>query len=162
MERLLTTIKDMALRSILISSAESLENRLKDGTMTIGQASRFEAVFGLRVDVSMTPQIMEDKPINYSYTYSMDQLKFREWVVGMEKDGLCEGPLAFTAKGIQIMIVGGAAKWDKTAFSIDNEDHEKLFLPLLTEDVTFYMHRDLFAGKEWEILLVTNEGVEAF
>ena len=158
MENLLSTVKDIALRAILISSAESLENRLKERVIAIGQEIKFESVFGLRVD-AITEKFAEDKPVSYTYIYSMDQLKFKAWVTEMDKQGLCEGPLAFSAKGIQFMIVGGAAKWDKTAFSIDNEDHEKLFLQLLVEDVSFHVHRDLFAGKEWEILLADNSMV---
>lgn len=152
----MSTIKDMSLRATLISSAVSLENRLKDGTIVIGQEIKFETPFGLRVDVAIV-QVKEDKPLIYTYTYSLDNLKFRDWVLEKEKEHLCEGPLAFTCKGIQFMIAGGAAKWDKTAFSIDDEDQEKLFLQLIDEDVVFHAHRDLFAGQEWEILLVTPE-----
>jgi len=122
----------------------------------IGQDIKFETAFGLRVDVTIECH-KEDKPLIYTYTYSLDNLMFKDWVLAKEKEHLCEGPLAFVSKGIQFMIVGGAAKWDKTAFSIDGEDSEKIFLQLLNKDAIFRVHRDLFAGQEWEILLVTEE-----
>lgn len=153
---LMSVINDVSMRATLISSVELLESRLKDGTISIGQVIKFETDFGFRVDVTID-QVKEDKPLIYIYTYSMDQLKFKEWVAEMEKHHLCEGPLAFVCKGIQFMIVGGAAKWDKTAFSIDGKDNEKMFFQLLSEDIVMYVHRDLFAGKEWEIILGTEE-----
>jgi len=122
----------------------------------IGQDISFEAPFGLRIDVTIE-KLQEDKPLIYIYTYSMNNLKFKEWLEAMAY--LTEGPLAFTAKGIQVMIVNGIEKWDKTAFSIDTDDvGEKMFLDLLNEEAVFHIHRDLFAGKEWEILL--NDGEE--
>lgn len=124
---------------------------MKSGKITIGEAINVELPFGLRLDVTIE-KIQEDKPLIYEYTYSMNNLKFREWLESMKY--LTEGPLAFTAKGIQVMIVNGLEKWDKTAFTIDTDEiGEKLCLDLLNEDVVFHVHRDLFAGKEWEILI---------
>lgn len=120
----------------------------------IGQNISFETPFGLRIDVTIE-KFQEDKPLIYIYTYSMNNLKFKEWLEAMVY--LTEGPLAFTAKGIQMMISGGAKKWDKTAFSIDDDDGEKIFLNLLNEEVILHIHRDLFKGKEWEILLNNGE-----
>lgn len=125
--------------------------------MEIGQAISFETIFGMRIDVVIN-QIQEDKPLLYVYTYSLDSIKFKAWLESKEIVPLCEGPLAFTSKGIQFMVVGGAAKWDKTAFSIDDADSEKIFLRLTQESAIFHVHRELFAGKEWEVLLATEEG----
>jgi hypothetical protein len=135
---------------------ESLENLLKEKTMVIGQAINFKTAFGMRVDVVIN-QIQEDKPLLFVYTYSLDVIKFKTWLESKEIAPLCEGPLAFTSKGIQFMIVGGAEKWDKTAFSIDDADGEKIFLQLTQESAVFHVHRDLFAGKEWEVLLAMDE-----
>jgi hypothetical protein len=125
-----------------------MEKALSEKTITISQKIKSELPFGLRVDVVIT-QIQEDKPYNYTYTYSLDTLKFKEWLE--QNKYLCEGPLAFTAKGIQVVIPAGVNKWDKASFSIDDEAGDKLFLNMLYEDVVIYVHRDLFAGKEWEI-----------
>jgi len=110
----------------------------------------------MRIDVVIN-QIQEDKPLLYVYTYSLDNIKFKDWLASKEIAPLCEGPFAFTSKGIQFMIVGGAEKWDKAAFSIDYEDCEKIFFHLAQESVVFHVHRELFAGKEWEVLLATEE-----
>ncbi len=118
--------------------------------MTMDQNIKSESPFGLRVDVNIE-QIQPDKPLIYKYTYSLDTLKFKEWLA--ENKYLCEGPLAFTAKGIQAVIPNGAAKWDKASFSIDDENGNQMYLNLLREEVVIHAHRDLFAGKEWEILI---------
>jgi len=115
----------------------------------IGQEIKSETIYGLRVDVTIK-EIKEDKPLIYTYTYILNTLKFKEWLENMAY--LCEGPLAFTARGIQVMIVGGAEKWEKSAFSISTEDGEKIFLPLKNQEIQFVVHRDLFAGQEWDVL----------
>jgi hypothetical protein len=127
---------------------------LKTGSLVTGQEIKNETVYGLRIDVTID-QIHPDKPIIYTYTYMLNTLKFREWLESMSY--LLEGPLAFTARGIQVMIVGGAKKWDKSAFSINDEDGEKIFLPLLSQEVQFVVHRDLFAGQEWEVTLKDSQ-----
>ena len=120
--------------------------------MQIGQEIRNETTYGLRVDVTIE-QIKEDKPLIYTYTYMLNTLKFKEWLESKEIVPLCEGPFAFTGRGIQFMIYGGAAKWDKTAFSIEDENGEKCFLKLAHEEIRFIVHRDLFAGEEWDVLV---------
>lgn len=120
--------------------------------MQIGQEIKNETVYGLRVDVTIE-QIKEDKPLIYTYTYMLNTLKFKEWLESKEIVPLCEGPFAFTGRGVQFMIYGGAAKWDKTAFSIEDENGEKCFLQLAKEEVRFIVHRDLFAGEEWDVLV---------
>lgn len=125
-----------------------MENALSEGTLTLSQNIKSEFPFGLRVDI-VIERVQADKPYMYKYIYSLDSLKFKEWLD--ENKYLCEGPLAFTAKGIQVVIPGGANKWDKASFSIDNDKGNQLFLNMLDEDVVIYVHRDLFAGKEWEI-----------
>jgi hypothetical protein len=125
-----------------------MEKALLEGTLTLTQNIKSELPFGLRVDVVIT-QTQPDKPYTYKYTYSLNTLKFKEWLE--ENKYLCEGPLAFTAKGIQVVIPAGADKWDKASFSIDDDRGDDQFLNMLDNDVVIYMHRDLFAGKEWEI-----------
>jgi hypothetical protein len=125
-----------------------MEKALSEGTLTLTQNIKSEFPFGLRVDIVIT-RVQEDKPYTYRYTYSLNTLKFKEWLE--ENKYLCEGPLAFTAKGIQVVIPGGANKWDKASFSIDDDDGDNQFLNMLDNDVVIYVHRDLFAGKEWEI-----------
>lgn len=115
----------------------------------IGQEIKNETIYGLRVDVTIK-EVKEDKPLIYTYTYMLNTLKFKEWLENMTY--LLEGPLAFTAKGIQVMVVGGAKKWDKSAFSISTEEGEKIFLPLKDQEVKFVVHRDLFSGQEWDVL----------
>jgi len=122
--------------------------------MQIGQAIKNETLYGLRVDVTIE-QIKEDKPLIYTYAYILNTLKFQEWLESMSY--LCEGPLAFTARGIQVMISGGAKKWDKSAFTIENADGDRIYLNLLHEEVKFVVHRDLFAGEEWEVLIEDSE-----
>jgi len=129
--------------------------------MAIGQAINFKTAFGMRVDVIIN-QVQDDKPLLFVYTYSLDSLVFKAWLESDEIAPLCEGPLAFTSKGIQFMVVGGAKKWDKTAFSIDDADGEKIFLQLIKESAVFHVHRDLFAGKEWEVLLAIDESSPPF
>lgn len=122
---------------------------MKSGSLMIGQEIKNETIYGLRVDVTIK-EVKEDKPLIYTYTYMLNTLKFKEWLENMTY--LLEGPLAFTAKGIQVMIVGGAKKWDKSAFSISTEEGEKIFLPLKDQEVKFVVHRDLFSGQEWDVL----------
>jgi len=129
---------------------------LKDASLTIGQVIKNETPYGLRIDVTIQ-EIKADKPLIYTYNYMLNTLKFKEWLDSMEY--LCEGPLAFTARGIQVMIAGGAKKWDKSAFTIENEDGDKMHLNLLHEEVKFVVHRDLFAGQEWEVLIEDAEPV---
>jgi len=100
-------------------------------------------------------EVKEDRPLIYTYTYMLNTLKFKEWLEAMGY--LLEGPLAFTARGIQVMVVGGAKKWDKSAFSISTEDGEKIFLPLISQEVRFTVHRDLFSGEEWDVLLEDSQ-----
>ena len=145
-------VQDAALRSTLIQSAKSLEKLLKNGTLKLGQAIRNEADYGLQVDV-LIETIKEDRPLIYTYNYALNTLKFKAWLESKPTKLLCEGPLAFTAKGIQVMVHGGAAKWDKTAFSINNKKGERHFLELLHEEISFTVHRDLFSGEEWEVLM---------
>jgi len=131
---------------------------IRTGNLIIGQNISSETQYGLRVDVTIT-QTAKDKPLIYTYTYMMDSVKFKRWLA--ENAYLCEGPLAFLGKGIQIMIVGGAKKWDKSAFSIDGGEagypplfnNAKIFLPLLQQEVQFSVHRDLFSGEEWDVML---------
>lgn len=118
--------------------------------MQIGQGIKNETLYGLRVDVNIE-QIKADKPLIYTYSYMLNTLKFQEWLESMAY--LCEGPLAFTARGIQVMISGGAKKWDKSAFTIEDKDGDRIYLNLLNEEVKFVVHRDLFAGEEWEVLI---------
>lgn len=127
---------------------------LKDGSLTIGQEIKSETVYGLRIDVTIT-QIKEDKPLIFTYTYMLDTLKFKDWLGTI--DYLTGGPLAFTGKGIQFMVVGGAEKYDKSAFSISDEYGEKVFLPLSHSEVQFIVRRDLFAGQEWEVSMVDSQ-----
>lgn len=118
--------------------------------MQIGQGIKNETLYGLRVDVNIE-QIKEDKPLIYTYAYMLNTLKFKEWLESIAY--LCEGPLAFSARGIQVMISGGAKKWDKSAFTIENKDGDRICLNLLSEEAKFVVHRDLFAGEEWEVLI---------
>ena len=131
-----------------------MEKFLKEKKIAIGQEIKFESLTGLRVDV-LTTQVKEDKPLLYTYTYSIDNLKFQEWLKSQAY--LCEGPFAFTIKGVQFMIMGGPEKWDKSAFSIDDDSGDKVFLELFKEDTVFHVHRDLFKGMEWEVLIATPE-----
>ena len=122
--------------------------------MQIGQAIKNETQYGLRIDVTIQ-EIKADKPLIYTYAYMLNTLKFKEWLEGVAY--LCEGPLAFTARGIQVMISGGAEKWDKSAFTIENEAGDRILLDLLHEEIKFVVHRDLFAGEEWEVLIEDSE-----
>lgn len=126
---------------------------MTEKTIQVGQDIRSESAYGLRVDVTIT-DMGEDKPKIYTYMYKLDTIKFKQWLE--EHPYLCEGPLAFTARGIQVMVVGGAKKWDKSAFSISIESGEKLFLPLLTREIKFTVHKDLFSGEEWDVALDTS------
>jgi hypothetical protein len=131
-----------------------MENALSEGTLTLDQNVKSEFPFGLRVDI-VIERVQKDKPYTYQYIYSLDSLKFKEWLE--ENKYLCEGPLAFTAKGIQVVIPAGVNKWDKASFSIDDENGDQMYLNILEEDVVIYVHRDLFAGKEWEIHIEASE-----
>lgn len=136
-----------------------MEENLKNGNLMIGQtfASKMEPC-GLRIDVTVQ-QVAEDKPLLLKYIYRVDPLKFKQYLKE-ERSDMCQGMLVFEPSGIRIMNIGGAEKWDKTAFSIDNGDSERIFLNLLFEDTIFHIHRELFIGKEWEILIESNEGLE--
>ena len=120
--------------------------------MQIGQSLKSELPCGIRVDVSIE-QTRADKPLIYKYTYSLNGMKLQEWLSSKHIKPLCEGPLAFSARGVQVVVPWGIEKWDKTAFSIDDEDGNQLFLELFKDDVVFHVNRDLFAGKEWVIVL---------
>lgn len=140
-------ISDPILRSVLISTAENVEIGLKSGkinpTMTIGHT----LPYGLRIDIDVK-QSVDDKPIIFIFTYKLDQLQMKQWLI--ENPILCEGPLSFTAKGIEVVIPQGAEKLDKSGFSIDNREGDRDWLPLLEHPVSFTVHRNLFGGKEWE------------
>jgi hypothetical protein len=129
----------------------------KEGKLKIGQNISNETQYGLRVDVTIT-QTAEDKPLIYTYIYKLNTIAFKRWLE--EHAYLCEGPLAFTMRGIQVMVVGGAKKWDKSAFSLSIAKGDKLFLPLLSQEVRFTIHRDLFSGQEWDIYLDITDLME--
>jgi len=158
MAKMVTNVTDIATRSVLISSAEWMEKNLADGTMQIGQDINTNSPCGMRVDV-VIEKTGDDKPLIYVYTYSLDTLKFKEWLESEHILPLCnEGTFSFMYKGIQIVVPWGPKKWNKTAFSVDGKElGDKLFLDLVNDEVVFHVHRDLFAGKEWEVLLETEE-----
>ncbi len=85
----------------------------------------------------------------------LDTLQFKEWLKTHEY--LCEGPLAFTVKGVSIMIPKGADAWDKAGFAIDGDNGEKIFIPLLHQEVIFAVHRDIHHGKEWIVGLLDSQ-----
>lgn len=136
-----------------------MEKNLKNGELMIGQtfAPKLEPC-GLRIDVAIR-QVAVDKPTLFEFTYRIDPLKFKQYLKEDRPD-MTQGMLMFEPRGVRILNIGGAEKWDKTAFSIDNGDSERIFLNLLFEDTVFHIHRDLFAGKEWEILMENSEGSE--
>lgn len=122
--------------------------------MKIGQDLKSESDYGLRIDLSVE-QYQEDKPLIYKYVYSMDINKFQEWL--NTHAYLREGPLAFTAKGIQVMVPALPSKWDKSSFSMTDDNSEYQYVNLLFEDMVIRVHRDLFAGKEWEIFMEDSD-----
>lgn len=127
---------------------------ITEKSLVLGQKISSSTPYGLIVEVNIT-QTAEDKPLIYTYTYMLDTVKFKAWLE--EHAYLCEGPLAWNARGIQVMAVGGAKKWDKSAFSVSTVDGTPIYLPLLRQEVTFSVHRDLFSGEEWEVMLdMTN------
>ncbi|GAF87239.1 unnamed protein product [marine sediment metagenome] len=103
---------------------------------------------GLRIDVTLE-QINEETPVIMRFHYLLNTLQFKEWL--QTHDYLCEGPLSFEVRGIRIMVPAGADKWDKAGFSYNDEDGLPIFIPLLHEEVTFSIHRDVFRQKEWTI-----------
>lgn len=58
--------------------------------------------------------------------------------------------------GIEFTIPWGAEKWDKSGFAIDG-DGERIWLPLLREEIVFNVHRDIFQGLEWEVFMEDPE-----
>lgn len=138
----------------MISSAKGLEEKLQTGELTLDRPITVEMPYGLRIDVVIT-HVGQNKPDIYEYTYTLNTLAYRDWLV--QHTYLCDGALSFCAKGIQVMVVGGAAKWDKSAFSLMNEDGEQAFLPLIQESIKFVVHRDLFSGEEWEVKLKDSQ-----
>lgn len=111
---------------------------------------------GLRVDVKVEHK-GDDKPMIFSFEYSLDQAKMKQWLT--ENPCLCEGPLSFVAKGIEVAIPYGPDKLDKAGFAIDggDDDDDRCWLPLLQHPVTFRAHRNLFGGKEWECFYDVEE-----
>jgi hypothetical protein len=142
----ITQISDRQLRNVLISTAENIENMLKSGKIGLDTPLVSIQPHGLRVDVSVEHK-GDNKPILFTFTYSVDVAQMKRWMI--ENAYLCEGPLSYVARGIEVVTIG-PDKADKSGFSIDGTDGERIFLPLLDGPVIFRLHRDLFGGREWE------------
>lgn len=84
----------------------------------------------------------------FKYTLLVEQLK--QWVETNKY--LCEGPLSFVARGIEVVIINHQ-KLDKTSFSIDDAEGERIWLQLLEKPMEFRIHRNLFGGKEWDCFI---------
>lgn len=141
-----STVKDKKLRATLITAAETIMEMLDAGTATLQSQIPSTSLQGLRVDTTLE-QVHEDRPIIFHFQYSLDTHQFAEYLKSHPE--LTEGLLAFTLKGIQIMVPEGSDKWDKSGFSFNHDDDQKIFIPLLHESVMFRAHLDLFKGKEW-------------
>lgn len=144
-------VMDKRMRATLIAVAENIENLLKDGKISEQTPMNTNTIFGLSVNVKL--QVREEKPPVMTFTYSMNKEIWKKWL--SENPQLTEGPLAFTCKGIEIVIPcdNGKAEVESTGFSIDDAEGERIWLRLLEKDVKFLVHRDIFKGKEWEIFL---------
>ena len=139
-------ISDPALRHVLISTAENIEKMLTSGKITLNTPMASVLPHGLRVEVSVESK-GEGKPLIFTFTYTLNVEQMRRWMV--ENAYLCEGPLSYVARGIEVVTIG-PDKADKSGFSIDGTDGERIFLPLLEGPITFRTHRNLFGGREWE------------
>jgi hypothetical protein len=70
---------------------------------------------------------------------------------------LLEGALSFVKNGVEFVVPYGAEKWDKSGFSIDDGEGQRIWLPLLQSDIHFNVHRDIFQGQEWEVFMEDPE-----
>lgn len=148
MKEMNSTVKDKKLRVTLIKAAETIMEMLKTGVVNLQTQIPSTSLQGLRVDMTLE-QVHEDRPIIFHFQYSLDTQQFIEYLKSHPE--LTEGVLAFTLKGIQIMVPDGSDKWNKSGFSFNHDNDQKIFIPLLHQSVMFRAHLDLFHGKEWVI-----------
>ena len=145
--RRIAHIADPVLRNVLISTAQNIEQMLKNGQINLTTPLGNTLPHGLRVEVSIEHK-GDDKPMIFTFTYSLDQARMKQWLT--ENPYLCEGALSFVSRGIEIVIPYGPDKLDKAGFAIDHTDGEQKWLPLLEHPIVFKAHRNLFGGQEWE------------
>ena len=140
-------ISDPFLRTTLITAAENIEKLMKTGK--IGPATKLKSPtpHGLTIDIFVELK-GDEKPDVYTLTYSLDQAALKQYLI-LNKN-LCEGPLSFVSKGIEITIPKGPDKLDKSGFSFDDNEGNRIWLPLWDKPCVFRVHRNLFGGKEWE------------
>jgi len=152
------SVKDKSIRGILIGSAEKIEPMIANAEMQEVQLTMtpFYSPWGLQIDVTYN-QPAPGKPIIIGYTYSLDTAKFHNWV--QENAYLMDsGPLVFSSRGIQVAIPS-KEDWSLAMFSIDNEEGKPIPLPLNQVPAQFNVHRDIFHGKEWEVIVEYQDGV---
>jgi hypothetical protein len=128
---------------------------IENQTLQIGQNINSETEHGMHIDV-LIKKTKEDKPLIFTYKYTMNGLKFKEWLESPPIKACRDGALALTIRGIQVVIEKDKP-WDKACFSISTENRDNLSLPLLTQEIIFTIHRDLFSMEEWEISIVESQ-----
>lgn len=143
-----TIVMDSHMRAVLIRAAKNIEKMLSEGKITTTTNLTTRTEIGLNIHVQVVQKDTE-KPAIFSFTYSLNQTQFQTWANGMTL--LKEGPISFMMKGIQI-VIQNSEKLSASGFSITHED-EEIWLELWNQPITFTIHRDLFQGEEWVVLL---------
>jgi hypothetical protein len=110
--------------------------------------------WGLRIDC-VIKTIKKDKNV-ITFHYAVNTARFRDWLVAHPE--LCEDFLGFVSYGVRVHVNQG--KWDKAGFHFMDDDQE-VWLNLLSEEVRFRVHRDLFGEKEWCVYLETSAAPSA-
>lgn len=146
-------IMDKRMRGTLIRVATFIETKWKEGAITPSTPILTKTMMGLTISVEVTEK-SPTKPLLMKFTYTLDRTLFSNWLRTIPH--LLEGPLSFVKNGIEVVIPYGLEKWDESAFSIDGHQG-RIWLPLMTTSVSFVVHRDLFQGVEWVIVMEDPE-----
>jgi len=123
---------------------------LKNGRISTGQGIAQIHESGMRVDIQ-TQKPGEDQPMIFTFNFSLDTLKFKEFL--KKHEYLTKSLFSFSAFGIQVNNHRGLEKWEQTAFVILDKEGRPITLPLIQRDVTITVHRDIFSGQEWLVYL---------
>jgi len=120
--------------------------------ITLQNTPSLETPIGLQIDLILE-QTEGDGPLLIKLHYMLNTLKFREWL--QEHKYICAGPLSFDTQGLRVLVPKGADAWDKAGFSFNDQDGQPIFLPLLSREAIFHVHREIINKKEWIITYIT-------
>ena len=140
-------VTDVYLRKMLIDAAVKLEK------MSTKEGAHQEK-WGLKIRYAVE-QKSPKLPAAYIFEYRINSKILSMWL--KEHDYLLDGPLTFTARGIQFIYNSRTfTDWEQAAYVIDYERPDgttgKQFLDLAGRGATFVATRDSFNNQDWLVL----------